>query len=431
MKAAGKTVPTPTKVDKVVIPGKVPIVKKIGGSTKVVSAMKQSFGSKPLPKLQKKVSSGISSTSNSISASHQMRFGEATRHEIYTPKGRKVQFQCEQFVKALTTDVADITNLPSVGPGERLFVLPLSPAHVGGALYEESLAWQSITWRRVSLTYTSSCDSTDDGSIFFQYREDPSVPMVDTGVDELSHATTLGNMMTSSIYSQIPVVFTVDPEVEVKRLTLKDADDPRFDLAGVLVVSVYDDIVANLKLGDLILSYDVVFDNPMMSYVVPDRLENQIEVAWSNNANYAGGAPMTIFFWGDVGWPPGPGANLYGTALNPPDDGTRYQLVLRCLGYTDMNTVGPNTLGWITSRDREAKSFEFGQVFYGELVNGALDGSATWDNGTIALYLSLIPDDDGGYNAPGEYMLNRPPSVAATNGSIRFQVEWVPLDPSE
>lgn len=392
-----------------------------GDSGKVVGQIIHTNGDAPLPKVQKTVVNGIS-------ASHTLKFGGMRSHHYVDGHGEHLQFQCEQWLGTISTRITPTSAKASWGPGERLFYKLLSPGAFGGAIYQASKTWQNVAFRNVTIRYVSCAASTDRGSIYLQYRADPMIPGIDVGTDEVGHATTLGQMVTTSVYNESNVVLEVQPEKMVKELATNDPDPSRFTFGGIVSVAVLDTILKNLTLGDIIVTYDVVFSNPMLSYNVTDEQVADVALMWNLEAGYGGGNqnPINLPFAADAGFPPAAGTAVFVLDGSPPESGVNYLVQLRHLG-NGANTAGPVTLNWQTPNSSEEKTFDAGSVFFGTLVDGSDAGDTTWDNSSIYMQLWTVPDVTGSYVTQGPTQVNFANVSSDRNGVIYFEATFIPL----
>jgi len=412
---------TPAKARTGAIVGKthkmfVDIIRKETG--KNIGRIPHTYGNAALPRASAKELSQI----NGVSASRTMRFGGMRSHEYVNGKGQHLQFQCQQWLGTIDTNVKYLTRQPNRGPGERLFHKMLSPGAFGGALYQASRNWQNVSFKHVTITYTSCAASTDRGSIYLQYVADPLMPAVDTGTDEVSHATTNGQMVTTSVYNENPVSLVVQPEKVVKELALNDPDPSRFSFGGNLYVGVLDTILSNLVLGDVIVTYDVEFSNPILSYSVSDEQELEIAIQFNVAANTLGRTALEFTFGGDMGWPPPAGANgiLNGT---PPEDGVNYLVAMRFIGY---DNSGAGTLFWHTVSDPTVRPLEPGCVLYGALSSNAVNGAVVWDDGTVQMDLYAVALKDGTFAQMGDWELVFGQSTTLQQGTAYFAANFIP-----
>jgi hypothetical protein len=359
-----------------------------------------------------------------------MRFGGMRQHHYVDGDGEHLQFQCEQFLGEVNTNIPmpTLSTNPktSCGPGERLFGRLLSPSALGGALFQASKNWQRATVNRVTMSYTSSADSSDKGSISLQYRADPNIPALDVGVDEVSHSTTLGDMITTSVYTDTIVHLTVDPDKEVAALLLQDNEDPTFNFAGQLSVAVLDDIAVNTQLGDLILKYDVTFHGSMLSYQVSDTADATMSVDYRYEATHVVGglSPLTIPFGPDMGIPIA--LNSHVGSMSPAPVGTNYRAQARCIGYEDMAVAGDPKWYFRVNSEDQPRLFEFGQMFYMTFGYEVLGGDA-WSAGGLVGTMYLTPTYDGTYDSAGDLQVMNITQPANCEGRVLFEIHFMPL----
>jgi hypothetical protein len=394
----------------------VDVIRKETG--KNIGRIPHTYGTAALPRATAKELSAV----NGLSASRTMKFGGMRSHHYVDSKGEHLQFQCQQWLGTVDTNVKYATRKPNWGPGERLFNKMLSPGAFGGAMYQASRDWQNVSFKHITMTYTSACDGLDRGSIYLQYVADPLLPAVDTGADEVSHATTNGQMVTTTVYTEFPVSLVVQPEKVVKELALNDPDPSRFSFGGNLYVGVLDTVLSNLVLGDIIVTYDVEFTNPILSYTVSDEQELEIAVQFNIAANSLGTQALEVPFGGDQGWPPPAGLNgiLNGT---PPEDGVNYLVALRCIGYDDSAT---GTLYWHTPADPTVYPLDAGTVLYGALSSTAVNGAVTWDNNSIFMDVYGVASPDGTYTALGDWQLMVGQKTTLQQGTVYFRASFIP-----
>jgi len=414
----------------------IPLLKTTSTGNKIaIGTLHRTTGTESLP-----VSNvgKMKSSVNGLSVSRNITFGGMKSHAYVDKDGEHVQFQCQQYFGKVTTNVASGEGA-TVGPGTRLFFRKVNPASFGGAVLQESKNWQRWDIRRAEFKFVSCAESTDRGSVYLQYIADPQLPHVDTGVDEINHATTGGMMVSSSVYNENPVVLTVNPSELVKKLNVGNSADSNFNTEGSFCISVLDDIAKAIAIGDVFVEYDIIFSDRLLAYSVTDVPDSTMELTWNFTAGYAGsqGEGLVGPFDADPGFPCP--AGTFVAVMNNPPPSPNFRGVARCLGYVN-NGAGTSSaddtpLQWHTVDEEGSTPFLFGQVF-NLLLDGFGDsGSYPWEtDGTDGVAFQMFVADDAqseGYDAPGinqVSLMSVPNPTPHAKGTLQFEVHWEPLD---
>jgi len=363
-----------------------------------------------------------------ISQDNTVRIGKMHRHEYTTKGGRAIQFVGSLWLSDLAVTLPatpkDSTGATITGAsqGTRLASIPLNAASLGGVIHAESRLFMEQHIHHLEVKYVHTVPNTTAGEIAVYTRADPTIPMYDTGSDEVAHAASTGEFLAASVCTDW--VHRVDPLDVTKAVFTQDSSDPRFEFEGMLTIIATEPILANV-LGDMYVNVDISFMGEALSYELDDPSSTLLSIAFYNPANQDEGTPIQVVFQ-DNGIPP-PLDQVNGVFVTPPST-TDVMAILTCMGYSTAPVGGG--LQFCLENDSRARAFDFGQSYVMTFSNRGEAGAVDWSDGTIVGKLSIAMSDEQGAApfAPNQFQCIKTDSAVATSGNVWFKVRFVPLD---
>jgi len=320
-------------------------------------------------------------------------------------RGRTVRAIGHQLLDAVTTTV-------SRREGQRIQSYMISPQALGGRLAVLGTTFEQHKANACQFRYSTSVAATEPGAMLMYLRNDIMTPMLDTGADEVRHASTHDDFMQFPVWQD--AAMACKPENMLQRYDSDIGTAPQLNIQAILQVEAASDLTGATNYGNIYVHYDFEFFSEALDYeegavydpvvqlefnaFVMSALSGQALVLPFNNVTAAGNARFSFV-----------GAGL-----------PSVQYILLGTIESAIFTAGPGTLQFYTNRDARPKTFATGQSLYMAFTTDR--DSSNFTNDTIYGVLFTAPPD--GTDADVVHIFNT--AAGATTGIIRLSSNAIP-----
>jgi hypothetical protein len=151
-------------------------------------------------------------------------------------------------------------------PGDRLMILPVTPAALGGRLSRMATEFLQHKALRIRVHFETSLPATAEGALAMYFVNDVGLPTLERGMDELAHASTFPDFRQFPVWQEGSMDIDTSEDGVLNRYFDESSGDMRFESQGYLVLlaasflSFQQDGVGGLRsAGNLYVEYDFDF----------------------------------------------------------------------------------------------------------------------------------------------------------------------------
>jgi hypothetical protein len=316
----------------------------------------------------------IKSKGPSLAKNGHMLGAKIQEREHIDPKlGRMVQIVGHQFLGSVAALDEDRQL------GERMGMHVVMPDAFGGRLLLLSEEFEQHKVNKLVVVYAPVVPATTDGAILMYFRNDVATPTLDTGNDELVHASTHPSFEQCQVWEECHMA--IDPSDCMKKYFDEETGDMRLEAQGLITVEAASGIAVGTY-GNLYLYYDIDFFGEELDYEVPDMPTGFLNLSVTVGAGSANALNPMIFV-GAAGVAPA-GAEYFNFT------GTSGVLDTDFVLYGPVTIDNASLLTFCTKEDNALRTFSNGQGFYAR-VWSTVPGQYDLANSTVklALFTSL------------------------------------------
>jgi hypothetical protein len=306
--------------------------------------------------------------------------------------------------------------------GERLFVRPISPLSLGEIPASEAEKWQEYYIRGLRFTFVTASDDFKDGAIAMFYAPDPSTDTTIVGDDNLQHASSFTDFISTKI-SRNMVLDVTDLEGEINPDYTNDTGDTRMETRGLFQVIVSDEIEEG-TLGNIYVDYDLEFVGQGLSYTLSRANTATATFQWNlEDTNFPNSA--LYFVNDDVGLPPAQQSDhgFFTMSSYPSEPDVTLVGVVTSIngGYAPVN--GDGKLKWATTGDPTIDSIKSGDSYFFNVLQVPNDQWGT----TTRIYPCKSMNNSGPYEYGPDQLVTSGTNFSGANpvdGTIQMDMYW-------
>lgn len=307
------------------------------------------------------------------------------------------------------------TGPATVGVGQRLDMLVLSPEALHGRLEYLSQQYEFHKFHSVKLIYRTVVDAATPGALMVYFRNDVGTPCTAVGFTELEHAAThYGNNIQFPVWENQSCVFDLTDMFDA----YSDASESGYLSAqGLITIESASSLAANTTFGNWYLVYDVEFYADEANYALDnDAVDFVLTVTYDNYTSATGDPYVIGFETGSV-----PNDVAASIAPNPADS----NIIL----YGVVTSIAGSLPTYFVGNDGEVSSVTVGKGYY---ISVESDGpGVNYTNRSLLGYFYTDYDSAGALaqtNAGGDASAEgvmRYSGTAAYTGSFTMFLRYI------